>query len=74
MMAIISEPKHISRTEIIRALRRPYWSARCPKSQPPIGRTMNPSAKSIAAFSCCTTGSLPGKNAAAKYSAKAAYA
>jgi hypothetical protein len=35
---------------------------------------MKPNANRIAAFSCWTTGSVPGKNAPAKYSANAAYA
>jgi len=42
-----------------------------PNSQPPSGRIRKVAANSTAALSCCTTGSLLGKNAGAKYSAKA---
>lgn len=69
--AMISDPTHIMPTDTISDNRRPWRSARWPNSQPPSGRTMKPAANSVAAFSCCTTGSCEGKKAGAKYRAKA---
>ena len=64
--AIISEPKHISRTEAIMEKRRPRRSASRPKTQPPIGRTRKPAAKTPAAASSWLVRSPEGKKAAAK--------
>ena len=67
----MSEPKHMSRTEAIRAVLRPRRSARRPNRMPPIGRTKKPRAKMPAVDIICAVGSWAGKKELAKYSANA---
>ena len=68
---MISEPKHMQTTDRVSESRLPKRSAMKPNSQPPSGRIRKVAANSTAALSCCTTGSLFGKKAGAKYSANA---
>jgi hypothetical protein len=68
---MISEPKHMQTTDSVNDGRLPKRSPMKPNSQPPSGRIRKVGANSTAALSCCTTGSLLGKKAGAKYSANA---
>jgi hypothetical protein len=70
-MAINKDPNDISSTDNVIATFLPDLSAILPNIHPPMGRIKKPTAKIAAVFSNCAVELLAGKNAGAKYSAKA---
>ena len=61
----------ISNNVVTRTRLRPSVSPRRPKTKPPIGREMYPTAKVVKASSVPVSGSEPGKNSCGKTSAAA---
>jgi len=57
-----SDPAAIIVTDRVSAARRPNRSAYRPRSQPPTGRMMKPTAKTPAVLSSCAVGLPLGKN------------